>query len=76
MKNILIVNTSGMGIGGITTHMINYLNAIIKEVEYNLQFTIVVTGVRDEKILKKFENMGCKLEFLSDRKGSTYKICL
>ena len=73
MKNILIVNTSGMGIGGITTHMINYLNAIIKEVEYNLQFTIVVTGVRDEKILKKFENMGCKLEFLSDRKGQPIK---
>lgn len=73
MKNILIVNTSGMGIGGIATHMINYLNAIIKEVEYNLQFTIVVTGVRDEKILKKFENMGCKLEFLSDRKGQPIK---
>lgn len=67
MRKILIVNTSGLGMGGITTHMLNYIQAL-KQKDYEGTFTIVVTGVRDEKILKSFVDLGCALEYLPDRK--------
>lgn len=67
MRKILIVNTSGLGMGGITTHMLNYIQAL-KQKGYEGTFTIVVTGVRDEKILKSFVDLGCALEYLPDRK--------
>lgn len=67
MRKILIVNTSGLGMGGITTHMLNYIQAL-KQKGYEGTFTIVVTGVRDEKVLKSFVDLGCALEYLPDRK--------
>ena len=67
MRKILIVNTSVLGMGGITTHMLNYIQAL-KQKDYEGTFTIVVTGVRDEKILKSFVDLGCALEYLPDRK--------
>lgn len=67
MRKILIVNTSGLGMGGITTHMLNYIQAL-KQKDYEGTFTIVVTGVRDEKVLKSFVDLGCALEYLPDRK--------
>ena len=67
MRKILIVNTSGLGMGGITTHMLNYIQAL-KQKGYEGTFTIVVTGVREEKFLKSFADLGCALEYLPDRK--------
>ena len=67
MRKILIVNTSGLGMGGITTHMLNYIQAL-KQKGYEGIFTIVVTGVRDERVLKNFVDLGCILENFPDRK--------
>ena len=67
MRKILIVNTSGLGMGGITTHMLNYIQAL-KQKGYEGIFTIVVTGVRDERVLKNFVDLGCILEYFPDRK--------
>lgn len=67
MRKILIINTSGLAIGGITTHMYNYIKTL-KVKGYESTFTIVVTGIRDEKMLEKFAKLGCKIKYLPDRK--------
>lgn len=67
MRRILIINTSGLGVGGITTHMLNYIDAL-KQIGYEGSFTIVVTGIRDEQVLKKFVDLECTLEYFPDRK--------
>lgn len=72
MREVLIVNTSGLGVGGMTTHMLNYIEKIIKK-NYIVKFTIVVTGVRDNEIIAKFINAGCSIVFLPDRKKELIK---
>ena len=68
-RKILIINTSGLGIGGITTHMLNY----IEKIQDNIECTIVVTGQKSDRVLNEFSNMKCKLVFLPDRKKETIK---
>lgn len=72
MRKILIVNTSGLGMGGITIHMLNYIRAL-KQKDYKGLFTIVVTGIRDEHMLKQFADLGCILEYFPDRKRQLLK---
>lgn len=74
MSKVLIINTSGLGMGGITTHMLNYLRRL-KEMQYEAFFSIVVTGVRDKNVLEQFENLGCELVYLPDRKKKLWKYC-
>lgn len=70
-KKILIINTCGMEMGGITTHIVNYLNAFANETKY--EFTIVVTGVRNEEIIEHLKNIGCSIIYVADRKQKLLK---
>lgn len=67
MKRILIVNTSGLGVGGITAHMLNFLEQMRPRLE-NGQVTVAATGVKSQKILNRFRELGCLIAFLPDRK--------
>jgi glycosyltransferase involved in cell wall biosynthesis len=75
MAEILIINTSGLGVGGMTAHMINYIENINKK-DIGAKFTIVVTGVRDENIISKFKELGCNIEYFPDRKSELIKYIL
>lgn len=66
-KKILIINTAGMGLGGITTHILTYLEAIIGDCP-NLSVTIGVTGLRDDDVILRFQKLGCEIVDLPNRK--------
>lgn len=74
-KKVLIINTSGLGVGGITAHMINYIRAL-REEKYDLSFTIIVSQQRDEQVLRKLSSLGCNLVYLPDRKKELMKYIL
>ncbi len=67
--NILVVNTSGLGVGGITSNMINYIG-VIRNRKPDWTFTVIVTGIRDESVVAKFRAMDCNVIFFPDRKKS------
>lgn len=67
MKRILIINTAGLGVGGITAHMLNFLEQMRPALE-NGQVTVAVTGVKSQQVLHRFRGLGCMLAFLPDRK--------
>lgn len=67
MKKILIINTAGMGLGGITTHILTYLDAVISDYP-DLSVTIGVTGLRNNEIISHFQRLGCEIVDLPDRK--------
>lgn len=69
MKRILIINTAGLGIGGITTHMLNYIDRL--KCEYS--FTIIATLFYEEIVIKKLEEMGCRIVKLPHRKKQTVR---
>lgn len=74
-KKVLIINTSGLGVGGITAHMVNYIGALKKE-KYDANFTIIVSQQRDEQVLKKLSSLGCDLVYFPDRKKELAKYTL
>ena len=67
MKRILIINTAGLGMGGITVHMLNFLEQLGPRLE-NGQVTVVATGVKSQQVLDRFRRLGCMIAFLPDRK--------
>lgn len=72
MKKILVINTAGLAVGGITTHMINYLTELIQNYS-NVNITIVSSMLKDEKVVNQFKNIGCNVIFLANRKKSLLK---
>ena len=64
---VFIINTAGMGLGGITTHMLTYLEAVLSDYP-NLSVTIGVTGIRDDDVIRRFRKLGCEIVYLPDRK--------
>lgn len=64
MKTIMIVNTSGLGIGGITTHILNYIGKLC----YKYRFIIIGTIFYEESVIEKFRKLGCEVISLPDRK--------
>lgn len=68
MKQVLVINTSGLGVGGITTHIINYISNTKEDYKY----TIISTIYHDEMIIKTFQNLGCVVVRLSDRKTKVF----
>lgn len=70
-KKILIINTAGMGLGGITTHILTYLEAIIGDCP-SLSVTIGVTGLRDDDVILRFQKLGCKIIDLPNRKKNVF----
>lgn len=73
MKNILIINTSGLGVGGITTHMANYIAALKNIGEY--QFTLIATVIKEPSVLAQFRALGCILIVLPSRKTQLISYC-
>ena len=64
MKKILIINTAGLGVGGITTHMENYLSKI----DYSkAEINIVSTICEDKHAIDIFERYGCNIIRLPNR---------
>lgn len=68
MKRILIINTAGLGMGGITTHMLNFLEHLGSRLE-NGQVTVAATRVKSQQVLDRFRGLGCMIAFLPDRKS-------
>lgn len=56
-KQVLIVNTSGLGVGGITSHMINYISNINTEYE----FTVVATIFHEKQVIDNLESLVVRL---------------
>lgn len=73
VKKILIVNTSGLGVGGITTHMINYITALKSQKDILTDITIVSSMIKNEEMVDKFEALGCEIIFLPSRKKKIIK---
>lgn len=71
---VLIINTAGMGLGGITIHMINYIEAIRRSND-EFEFTVVVTGMQDNQVIDKLINNNCNLIYLPDRKKDLLHYC-
>lgn len=61
---LLIVNTCGLGTGGITTHMINYLGQIDKAIEKTATATILF----DQEMIKQLQETGTNIIYMPDRK--------
>lgn len=72
MTKILVVNTAGMGLGGITSHMLTYLGAL-RDARSDCTIDIVVTGARNNEILNHFDRIGCHLFEMPDRKKHLVK---
>lgn len=64
-SKILIVPTTGLGLHGISIHLLNYLSQIDRT---NKDFYIVVTIDYDKNIIEKLKELGVKIYFLPDRK--------
>lgn len=69
MTNVLIINTCGLGIGGITSHMINYSENLPKDII----ISIVVTGVYEQSVIDVFTQRGFNIIFLPNRKTNPVK---
>ena len=68
-KQVLIVNTSGLGVGGITSHMINYISNINTEYE----FTVVATIFHEKQVIDNLESLGCQIISMANRKKQLLK---
>ena len=64
MKTVMVVSTSGLGIGGITTHILNYVSKLCDK----YRFIIIDTIFYDENVIEKFKNFGCEVIKLPNRK--------
>lgn len=64
MKKVLVVNTAGLGRGGITTHMLNYISCMQRKAV----FDIVQTIYDDNDLVEDFKRIGCHIIRLPHRK--------
>lgn len=68
-KQVLIVNTSGLGVGGITSHMVNYISNINTEYE----FTVVATIFHEQQVIDSLKSLGCQIISMANRKKQLLK---
>lgn len=68
--NVLVINTCGIAVGGITTNMLEYIGALSDE---NIFFDIVVTIYHDQDVVTRFKNMGCGVIEMPNRKTDTLR---
>lgn len=70
MIKVLVINTAGLAVGGITTNMYNY----ISHIDLNkFQFDVVVTDLRDDSSILSFKKIGCNIIYLCSRTHNTFK---
>lgn len=72
MTNVLIINTCGLGVGGITSHMINYSEVLPKDIK----LSIVVTGIYEQSVIDLFVKRGFNIIFLPNRKKNPVRYML
>lgn len=70
MKKILIVNTGGLGLGGITTHMFNYISIINQSGIYKID--IVVTVLENKEMVDEFRFIGCGIIHVPHRQKQLF----
>lgn len=64
MKEVLIVNTAGLGIGGITTNMINYITFLSED----YHFVVIETIYHNDIVVNNLNKLGCQVISLPNRK--------
>jgi glycosyltransferase involved in cell wall biosynthesis len=67
-KNILIISTAGLGLGGITVFMLNTIERLP-----NFNFDIVVSGYYEDKTIQIFRELGCNIIMCPPRKKEPFK---
>lgn len=72
--NILVVNNLGLGMGGITTHMYNYLEKL-KQSNDDINIDLVSTMDANDEMIAKFKSIGCKIIYLASRKKQLFTYC-
>lgn len=72
-RKILIVNTGGLGVGGITTHMINYLEKLVESNFFDID--IIATMLADKNIVSIFGSLNCRIIYLPHRKNKIFSYC-
>lgn len=68
MKKILIINTGGLAVGGITTHIMTYMSALLSENSNKYEVTLVATIFQDPDVINSFEEIGCHVVKVANRK--------
>lgn len=67
MKKILIINTGGLAIGGITSHIFTYMCALLHN-RKDYEVTLVATIFKDPNVISMFEQIGCHVVSFPNRK--------
>ena len=62
MTRILVENLNGLDLGGITTHIFNYISVLQRSSDYKID--IVVTVQENNDVIDKFKSLGCALPIL------------
>ena len=57
MTRILVENLNGLDLGGITTHIFNYISVLQRSSDYKID--IVVTVQENNDVIDKFKSLGC-----------------
>lgn len=56
MTRILVENLNGLDLGGITTHIFNYISVLQRSSDYKID--IVVTVQENNDVIDKFKSLG------------------
>lgn len=68
MKKILILNTGGLAVGGITTHIMTYMSALQRDNDKKYDVTLVATIFQEPNVIESFEKLGCHVIKVANRK--------
>lgn len=70
MIRILIENLNGLDVGGITTHMLNYISILHRNKDYKIDIVVTVLGNND--VIDKFKSLGCGIIYLPHRQKQLF----
>lgn len=70
MTKILIENLNGLELGGITTHIFNYISVLQRNRDYKID--IVVTVLENNDVIDKFKSLGCGIIHVPHRQKQLF----
>ena len=70
MTRILVENLNGLDLGGITTHIFNYISVLQRSSDYKID--IVVTVQENNDVIDKFKSLGCGIIHLPHRQKQLF----
>lgn len=71
MTRILVENLNGLDLGGITTHIFNYISVLQRSSDYKID--IVVTVQENNDVIDKFKSLGCGIIHLPHRQKQLFR---